>query len=441
MHTAHAADETAPSTAIERHLAPAARGLGRSATLAINERCAHRRAAGEPTYRLGLGQSPFPVPAAVVDALRQCADEKDYLPVQGLGALREAVVSYHRRRHGIARDAEDVIVGPGSKELMFLLQLVYAGELLLPSPSWVSYAPQARLAGRSVRWLETDPQNGWRLDPDTLERACAAPSQTPRLLILNYPSNPTGQSYTPNQLAALARVARRHNILVLSDEIYGELHHDDAHHTLAEHYPEGTIVSAGLSKWCGAGGWRLGTFCFPRELAPLSEAVACAASETYTTASAPIQHAAVRAFEGGAAIDAYLADSRRLLAALGRWIAGRLREAGAAVDDPEGGFYLFPDFTPIKPVLARAGIADSERLCARLLADTGVAMLPGTCFGRPGQELTARLAYVAFEGGAALDALDAGATPDEAFLRRHMPEVTDAIDATCRWLRSHEDGQ
>jgi aspartate aminotransferase len=102
------------------------------------------------------------------------------------------------------------------------------------------------------------------------------------LVVLNYPSNPTGQTYDAAQLEELATVARRYRLVVLSDEIYGELDHRGQHRSIAEFYPEGTIVSSGLSKWAGAGGWRLGTFLFPSTLRWLQDAMAVAASETFT---------------------------------------------------------------------------------------------------------------------------------------------------------------
>src|SRR5690606_29437389 len=121
--------------------------------VAINERSNELLSEGKQVFKLGLGQSPFPVPAPVVKALCDNAHQKDYLPVKGLRPLREAVAAYHRRGQGIEGDGDDVLIGPGSKELMFLLQLVYYGEVVIPTPAWVSYAPQANIVGRQVRWI------------------------------------------------------------------------------------------------------------------------------------------------------------------------------------------------------------------------------------------------------------------------------------------------
>jgi aspartate aminotransferase len=413
------------------------RGLPLSATLAINEKSAELRREGRKIYRLGLGQSPFPVPDPVVEVLRARAGEKDYLPVKGLYELREAVAGYHRRSQGIEATADDVLIAPGSKELMFLLQLVFYGDLLIPTPSWVSYAPQAHIIGRHVRWLATHRQNDWHLMPDELDRHCSQDPGKPRILILNYPSNPTGRTYNEKELQGLAEVARRHQVVLLSDEIYGELHHQGKHISIARYYPEGTIVSSGLSKWCGAGGWRLGTFLFPAGLRKLQDAMAVVASETYTSTSAPIQYAAVRAFDGGSEIERYLWLSRRILDALGTAMTNRLKAAGIIVSDPHGAFYLFPDFSNHTDNLHAAGITSSEQLCARLLEETGVAVLPGSVFGRPPHEMTMRLAYVDFDGARALasaELLSDHIRVNEAFLNANCGEMIQAADLICGWI-------
>jgi aspartate aminotransferase len=357
-------------------------------------------------YRLGLGQSPFPVPNPVVESLRQHAAEKDYLPAKGLYELRQAVAEFHRRRDGVEATAANVMVGPGSKELMFLLQLVYYGELIVPSPCWVSYVPQARILGRKVNVIHTRYEDRWRITAEMLAHHFEREQDTyrPRVLILNYPGNPEGCSYSEKELQELADVALRYRLILLSDEIYGQLNYRGEHVSINRFLPDQTIVSSGLSKWCGAGGWRLGTFTFPTCMDWLLEAMAAVASETFTSVSAPIQYASVSAFKGGAEIENYLWHARRILKMIGQRGAGMLNEAGIRVHTPVGGFYLFLDFGPHKRRLHERGINDGVKLCETLLQETGVAVLPGAAFSRPAQELTARLAFVDFDGAAALSA-------------------------------------
>ncbi|RIK63323.1 MAG: aspartate aminotransferase [Planctomycetota bacterium] len=416
------------------------RGLGQSATLAIKDKCRQLRQQGRSVFDFGLGQSPFPVPTSIVEALRLAAPEKDYLPVKGLLALREAVSEYHRRKDGIATHPEGVLVGPGSKELMFLLQLVFYGEILLTPPCWVSYWPQARILGRRISLIHTSCESGWKMTAEQFDHSLdvVEDDHRPRLLVLNYPSNPTGATYTSDELKAIAEVARKYRVIVLSDEIYGQLHFRGEHLSIARFYPEGTIVSSGLSKWCGAGGWRLGTFTFPAELDWLVDAMAAVGSETYTSVSAPIQHAAIQAFHCGVEIERYLWHARRILEAVATRSLAILRDAGIRVVSPAGGFYLFLDFTPHAAALAARGIKTGSALCDQLLADTGVAILPGSAFGRSRSDLTARLAFVDFDGAKAL------AASETIPLDRELPEeitmqtcgrLFEGMNLIAAWIR------
>jgi aspartate aminotransferase len=411
---------------------PSFDGLKVSATLAISQKSHERKQSGQEVFALGFGQSPFPVPAHVVEALRRHAAAKAYLPVQGLAELRRAICGYHAQTRGLTVHEDQVLVGPGSKELMFVLQLVLDAELLIPSPSWVSYAPQARILDRPVRWLDTHGPSHL-LMPDTLEEALGDGQERSRLLILNTPNNPTGTVLEADHLEALAAVARRHGVVVLSDEIYSGLHHRGDHVSIACYYPEGTIVSDGLSKWCGAGGWRLGFFVVPKELQAIAEAMAIAGSEMYSCATAPVQWAAVTALEEYSVLGDYLEGSRTILSILSQELVSILGGV-ASIPHPGGGFYLFPDFSPCRDTLLARGISDSNELCTRLLDETGVALLPGSHFGRPDTELAARLSYVDFDGAAALRSLEF--TDAATVVAKHCHRVLEGARLIQDWVRA-----
>lgn len=424
---------------MEKHLYlnPNIRDLQESPTLRINQRCRELSAAGKLVYRLGLGQSPFPVPDSVVNALRLHAPEKEYLHVQGLEPLRETVASFHRNKDGVHFLPENIIIGPGSKELLFLLQMIFEGEVIIPGPSWVSYLPQARIIGNVIHVLQTRREQQWRLMPEDLEHFCEQHKETPLLLILNYPGNPDGMTYSAEELEKLANVAARYKMFILSDEIYAQLHHEGGHVSIARFYPEATIISSGLSKWCGAGGWRLGTFSFPPQLQWMMRAMAAVASETYTSVSAPIQFAAIQAFRCGAEIEDYLWHVRKILTRLGMETAAILREAGVHTHLPTGAFYLFPDFSDYREKLAAKGIFNSRQLCETLLEETGVAILPGADFNRPEEELTARLSYVDFDGAKALLAsyrLPLHEPLEEGFTEQYCGKVKQAARLITAWL-------
>ena len=420
-----------------KFLHPTIIGLEESPTLRINQRCRELMAAGRHVYRLGLGQSPFPIPEEVVSALRLYAPRKEYQDVQGLSELRKAVADFHRRKDQVDVLKENVLIGPGSKELLFLLQIAFNGQVIIPSPSWVSYLPQARIIGNKIDVIHTRVEDNWRLMPGQLEAYLEKQDPAvPHLLILNYPGNPDGQTYGGAHISDLAQVARKYGLYILSDEIYGQLHHAGKHESIARHYPEGTIISSGLSKWCGAGGWRLGTFSFPSNLHWLLKAMAAIASETYTAVSAPIQYAAIQAFHCGSQIETYLSHARRILAQLGRQTAAILREGDIRVDDPVGGFYLFLDFQKHQEGLLKRNITDSRVFCERLLQETGVAILPGVDFNRPEDEFSARLSYVDFDGAAALNASYAiplhESLPDD-FSEQYCHNVMEAARVMKEW--------
>lgn len=419
------------------------RGLAPSATLAINEQCAGLVKEGRKVFRLGLGQSPFPVPHSVVEALRRHAHQKDYLPVKGLPALKEAIAGFNKRTQGINTHPDDVLIGPGSKELIFILQLVYYGDIVIPTPSWVSYSPQARIVGRHVNWVPAGAENDYRLSPEKLDLICRTDPGRPRVVILNYPSNPTGCTYPIERLKLLAQVARKYNLILVSDEIYGLIHHNGQHVSVAHYYPEGTIVSSGLSKWCGAGGWRLGTFSFPPNLRWLLDAMAIVASETYTATSAPIQHAAITAFEGNEEIENYLRYSRKVLKGISRYLIKVLEDHDISVPHPQGAFYLFPNFGNYREPMQRHGIYTSVEMCRKLLDDTGVALLPGADFGRSPEELTARIAYVDFDGQDTLQAAEQNNDSklfEKAMVKQHCPRLVEAFDRMTGWLEGLKVG-
>ncbi|GIK59385.1 MAG: aminotransferase class I/II-fold pyridoxal phosphate-dependent enzyme [Ignavibacteriota bacterium] len=415
------------------------RGMSLSATLYINELSNKLKEQGTKIYRFGLGYSPFPVPQIVVEELRANAFQKDYQQVKGLLSLREAVADYHSRRNDLQCNAENILIGPGSKELMFLLQFVYYGDILIPTPSWVSYAPQAKIIGRQIVWINKKENHRWRLLPDDLHRICMSDPSRPRLVILNYPSNPTGVTYRKEELEELASVARKFRVIVLSDEIYGELDFSGTHTSIARFYPEGTIISGGLSKWCGAGGWRLGTFTFPDSLKNLIDTMAAVASETFTATSAPIQYAAVKAFKGGIEIERYLWNARKILKALGEKIRGVLTSADIVCPEPDGAFYLFCNFNNYADKLRAKNIFTSAEMTTKLLEETGVAILPGSVFGRPESEFTARLAYVDFDGSRALAAAETFSPEDQItdeFLTIYCSPIIDGVEKIAAWIKS-----
>lgn len=422
---------------IER-LNPVLKRVKPSATLVINELSQSLIKEGKDIYKLGFGQSPFPVPEKITSTLRQNAYQKDYMPTKGLEILRQEAADFFRRNYLLSTEKEDIMVGPGSKELLYDFQLAYDfEELLLPTPSWVSYEPQAQLTNRKVVWLPTQEKKDYKITSDTIIDHCKKDPDVTRVLILNYPSNPLGITYSKEELIALSKIFRKYNIVVIADEIYGEIHHEGNHTTIANYYPEGTIISTGLSKWAGAGGWRFGIFVFPKEFRYILDAMAIIASETFTSVSAPIQYAAVEAYRGGESIETYLENSRKILKVVADFVYNDLVSIGITMPKPQGGFYLLPNFGRFKDALNKKAMYTSPDLCNALLKETGVALLPGEAFGLPKEHLSARLSYVDFDGGRLLDLVKENPklNLDDNFVKTYCPKIIGATQKIKSWLQ------
>ncbi|WP_110643780.1 pyridoxal phosphate-dependent aminotransferase [Salinicola sp. CPA57] len=405
-----------------------------SDTLLINEQSRWLESRGERIIKFGFGQSPFPVYGPAVEALARHADKKAYLPVQGLPALREKVAAFHSELDGTSWLASRVLIAPGSKLLLFaLIKALPAAEILIPAPAWVSYAPQARLAGQTPIKLPASFDTRWQITPEQLEAHCRGGGSRTRLLILNAPGNPSGLSPEADSQRALAEVARRHGVIVLADEIYGPLTHERAHRAFACDYPEGTVTTSGLSKWCGAGGWRLGVMQVPEALGEeIFARFLGIASETWSSVASPVQEAACVAYQLTPALTQYLDCQRAWLSLIGHWCATRLQAAGVRTHLPDGGFYLFPDFEGYREALSRRGITTSAELTSRLLAETGVALLPGSAFGCDPAQLTVRLAYVDFDGAALLAHLPQHHADPMALPA--LVKVREGVQAMIEWL-------
>lgn len=379
-------------------LTTTARTLRPSATLLINEMVAARYAAGQETIHLGFGQANFPLPPRLRAALTASAAGTGYPPVLGLPELRAAIASYLARMRGQPFTAEQVGVGPGSKPMIYVAMQALEGDVLLPVPSWVSYAPQARLLGKRVIPVPTDSADHLRLTREALAGALARARHDgadPRILIVNSPSNPTGGMLAKEDVAALAAWAKAERITIISDEIYAELAHGwRAHISPGRHYPEGTVFTGSLSKPFSAGGWRLGYLVVPAYTTGqrLLSAMRALASEIWSGAAAPIQMAAAEAYADDPVLAAYLRQSARAHGHVAARLHAALTALGARCARPAGAFYLYPDFAPWRSALAARCVRTGMDLARLLLDDWGIATLPGSEFGEKPDVLRLRLA-------------------------------------------------
>ena len=396
-----------------------------SSTLRINEISKELESKGKEVFKFGFGQSPFKIPEDVIDELRNHAFQNKYLPMQGLPELRQAVANYISSKKNHNYKAENILIGPGTKELMFLLQMLFDGEVILPTPSWVSYEPQAILGRNKVHWIETRRENNWFPTSSDIEKVVLPNKKKNYLLFLNSPNNPSGQIC--KNLDEISKTIKKYNILVLSDEIYSELSFDDSYKSISSYCPENTIISTGLSKWCGAGGWRLGYFVIPNELTRLKNSLKILASETFSSVSAPIQYAAIAAHKNDHTN--YINKSRKILKLVGEYVYKNLKSNKILIDKPQGGFYLMPEFLDMK-------FKSSQEMCSSLLTDTGVVLLPGSDFGFSKDKLITRLSFTDFDGKEFMDNLPEKQNLDNSLVDKFAPKIVEGTKRLKAWVES-----
>ncbi len=362
------------------------RGLRASATLTINDRVRELWAAGKNAYHLAFGESRFPVHPKVAEALAASTQRRSYLPALGVPELRRTIAEYYGNKFGIDAAPEQVAVGPGSKSLIFSCMLALGEEIILPQPSWVSYGPQAHLMAKPVTFVPTRPETNYELELDVLEDRIEderAEWGNPEVFIVNSPKNPTGTMMHPEKVEALARFAREHELMVLSDEIYALTAFGTVPHvSIARHYPEGTVVFGGLSKHLSLGGWRLGIAVLPNWSAGkrLAHAIENIAANIWTCVAAPVQYAALVAYSNDPDIEEYIALCTRMHGARTRFLYHTMARLGIPCVEPAGAFYVYPCFGKWREQLHARGIHTDEDLALHLLERYELATLPGSAF-------------------------------------------------------------
>lgn len=364
-------------------LASAVTRLASEGAFEVLARAKRLEARGRTVIHLEIGQPDFPTPAHIVEAgieaLRR--GETRYTPAAGIQPLREAIAAYVGHWFGIPATADQVVVAPGAKPVLFytMLALLEPGdECIYPDPGFPTYESVTRFTGAVPVPARLRMANDFRFDVDELVSLV-----TPRtkLLILNSPANPTGGTLTLSDLERIAELAQRHDFYVLSDEIYSRLLYDSRHHSIAAlpGMGERTVVLDGFSKTFSMTGWRLGYGIFPRPLAPHIEVLQINAN---SCPAAFTQWAALAALTGPQeAVERMVAEFRRRRDAI---VAGLNRLPGVRCLTPRGAFYAFPN-------IAGTGLRAHE-LADRLLEEAGVATLAGTAFGAGGEGFL-RLSY------------------------------------------------
>lgn len=357
----------------------------------------------EGAISLGVGEPDFDTPWHIreegIYSLEQ--GHTVYTSNSGLKELRIEICNFMKRKYDLDYIWDkDVLVTVGGSEAIdaALRAMIEPGdEVIIPNPCYVSYEPCAVLAGATVKTIDLKNENDFRLTAAELEAAITPKS---KILLINYPNNPTGAIMERKDLEAIAEVVIKHDLFVISDEIYSELSYFDKHVSIASipGMKERTLVINGFSKTYSMTGWRLGYACGPKDIiAQMTKihqfAIMCAPTTS--------QYAAVEALKNG---DDDVADMRDSYNERRRYVLHRLNEMGLPCFTPKGAFYLFPDI--------RAFGLSSDEFCLRLLNEEKVVVVPGTAFGNSGEGFI-RISYAY-----SLDDLKRALTRVESFIKK-----------------------
>lgn len=410
--------------------------LKESATLLINQHAIKLRNEGRDICHLGFGESPFPVPDTMQVALSENSHRKQYITGKGLPELRKAVADFFQYKFGYNYTAENIFIGPGSKELIFQHVYLLEGPLIVPSPSWVSYGPQANIRSKKFIPIPTDIKNSYRLQAEELDETFSGQNYPQSILILNNPNNPTGSVHSSDELRDLAEVCRKHGVIVISDEIYALTKFGSrTFEGIAKYYPEGTITTSGISKAFSAGGWRLGFAMIPNELNAIVPPLNAFVSETFSCVSAPVQYGSLPAFENYEHVRKHVELCRDIHEAAGELLYQRFIEIGLNCPKPQGAFYLFPDFENFKEKLNSQGIRTSVELTKRLLDEAGIALLPGSDFYFPHDFLGVRVASVDYNGAQVMREFPVYTQLTQELKAKLFPKLAEACDRIEIWLK------
>lgn len=355
-----------------------------SPTLAVTNRAAELRAAGKNIIGLGAGEPDFDTPdhikAAAIEAINNGFTK--YTAVDGTPGLKKAIIAKFKRDNGLDYEANQILVSSGGKQSFFNMALALLNEgdeVIIPAPYWVSYPDMVLVADAQPVIIETTQENRFKITPDQLE---AAINERTRVVVLNSPSNPSGVAYTLEELKALGEVLKPYpDIIIATDDMYEHiLFGDQPFCNILNACPElydQTIVLNGVSKAYSMTGWRIGYAAGPAKLIGAMKKVQ---SQSTSNPNSIAQVAAEAALNGD---QACVAEMVKAFKARHDFVVKSLNEIeGVECIPADGTFYAFPSFQ--KVIDSRPEFADDIALAEFLLLEAGVALVPGSAFGTPG---------------------------------------------------------
>ena len=352
-----------------------------STTLAITAKAKELKEQGVDVIGLGAGEPDFNTPQHIIDAAVQSMNEGQtkYTPSAGLPSLKKAIIEKFKRDQELSYTPSEIIVANGAKHALYTLFQVILNdgdEVIIPTPYWVSYPEQVKLAGGEPVFIEGKESNEFKITADQLKQAI---TEKTKAIIINSPSNPTGVLYRAEELAEIGQVCLQHNVLIISDEIYEKLIYGGKKHVsiaqLSPELKEQTIVINGVSKSHSMTGWRIG---YAAGNEKIIKAMTNLASHSTSNPTTTAQYGAIAAYNGPqeAVEEMRQAFEKRLGIIYDKLVL----IPGFTCVKPEGAFYLYPN---VKKAAALTGYSDVDEFVEALLTEAKVAVIPGSGFGTP----------------------------------------------------------
>lgn len=381
-----------------------------SSTLAISAKANELKKEGYDVIGLGVGEPDFNTPQYIIDAAIQAMNDglTKYTPAGGINELKQAIINKFNTDHDLSYSPEEIIVTSGAKHALFTLFQVILNpgdEVIVPAPYWVSYPEQIKLASGKPVIIHTDEKTNFKLSAEQLEKSI---TEKTKGIIINSPSNPTGLMYTKDELQAIGDVCVKHNLMIISDEIYEKLIYTNEDHysiaQLSEEIKKRTIVINGVSKSHAMTGWRIGYAAGPCEIIKQMTGHASHATSNPTTIS---QYAALAAYN----------NQTNSVTEMNTVFSERLNTFYELITDipgiecikPSGAFYIFPN---VAKAVKHNGYESVDDWVEALLEEEKVAIVPGSGFGAPEN---VRLSYAT-----SLDLLEEAAKRIKRFVLNHQ---------------------
>ncbi len=363
-------------------LSERAKNIKPSPTLAMDAKAKALKASGVDVVNFGVGEPDFDTPENIKEAAIKAIRDgfTKYTPVGGIDALKDAVIEKFRSDNSLEYTREEIIVSCGAKHSLYNIAEALYGpgdEVIIPSPYWVSYPDQVLLNDAVPVIVKTYEKDGFMLRPEALESHITGKTKA---LILNSPSNPTGSTYDRKSLERIAEIVLRHNLYVISDEIYEKLVYDGAEHvsigSLGSEIRKKTIVVNGLSKSHAMTGWRVGFAAGPKDII---RAMTNIQSQSTSNPNSIAQKAAVEALTGP---QDFILKMRSEFDRRRKFLVSGLNSiSGMKCGTPTGAFYAFPNISGLLGKMNGKTVSTSSELALYLLENANVALVPGDAFG------------------------------------------------------------